>query len=93
MADAKDRSETEKRQVIGKVSATERDPSSSEDFSFWLAPAEIVNPFDIIEAEQMEGTRTFGLVTEIRQITDAPSHLSNFISSRLRKNDFSANLG
>lgn len=79
MAQAKEKHE--ERQVIGKVSATERDPSSSEDFSFWLAPAEIVNPFDIVEAEQMEGTRTFGLVTNIRQITDAPSHLSNFISS------------
>ena len=29
----------------------------------------------------MEGTSTFGLVTNIKQITDAPSHLSNYISS------------
>ncbi|MEW6172897.1 MAG: ATP-binding protein [Bacillota bacterium] len=69
------------RRIVGKASATERDPNSSEKFSFWLAPEEIVNPFDIIEAEQMEGTRTFGLVTNIKQITDAPSHLSNFISN------------
>jgi len=68
-------------QVIGKASATERDPNSSERFSFWLAPDEIVNPFDIVEADQLEGTRTFGLVTNIKQVTDAPSHLSNFISS------------
>jgi len=67
--------------TIGKASATERDPNSSEKFSFWLAPEEIANPFDIVEADQMEGTRTFGLVTNIRQITDAPSHLSNYISS------------
>lgn len=69
------------RKIIGKASATERDPNSSEKFSFWLAPEEIVNPFDIVEAEQMQGTRTFGLVTNIKQITDAPSHLSNYISS------------
>lgn len=69
------------RRVIGKASATERDPNSSDKFSFWLAPGEIVNPFDIVEAEQMAGTRTFGLVTNIKQITDAPSHLSNYISS------------
>lgn len=68
-------------EVIGKASATERDPNSSEKFSFWLAPDEIVNPFDIVEADQLEGTRTFGLVTNIKQVTDAPSHLSNFISS------------
>jgi len=67
--------------IIGKASATERDPNSSEDFSFWLAPEEIVNPFDIVEADQMEETRTFGLVTDIEQVTDAPSHLSNYISS------------
>src|SRR2546425_8926862 len=68
-------------EVIGKASATERDPNSSEKFSFWLAPDEIVNPFDIVEADQLEGTRTFGLVTNIKQVTDAPTHLSNFISS------------
>jgi hypothetical protein len=67
--------------IIGKASATERDPNSSEEFSFWLGPEEIVNPFDIVEAEQMAGTRTFGLVTNIAQVTDAPSHLSNFISN------------
>jgi len=72
---------TEGRRVIGKASATEREPNSSEKFSFWLAPGEIVNPFDIVEAEHLQGTRTFGLVTNIKQITDAPSHLSNYISS------------
>ncbi|MDH7577331.1 MAG: ATP-binding protein [Bacillota bacterium] len=71
----------EERKVIGKASATEREPNSSEKFSFWLAADEIVNPFDIIEADQMAGTRTFGLVTNIKQVTDAPSHLSNYISS------------
>ncbi len=69
------------KQIIGKASATQNEPNSSEKFSFWLAPEEIVNPFDIIEADQMQGTRTFGLVTNIKQITDAPSHLSNYISS------------
>ncbi len=71
----------EDRQIIGKASATERDPNSSEKFSFWLAANAIVNPFDIVEAEQMAKTRTFGLVTNVKQITDAPSHLSNYISS------------
>lgn len=66
---------------IGKASATERAPNSSEKFYFWLSGREIVNPFDIVEADQLEGTRTFGLVTNIEQSTDAPSHLSNFISS------------
>jgi len=77
----KDTTRVDDRKAIGKASATERDPTSSEKFSFWLAPEGIVNPFDIVEADQMQGTRTFGLVTNIKQITDAPSHLSNYISS------------
>jgi hypothetical protein len=67
--------------VIGRASATERDPNSSEKFSFWLAPGALVNPFDIMEAAQVQQSRTFGLVTNIKQLTDAPSHLSNFISN------------
>jgi DNA helicase HerA-like ATPase len=70
-----------KQKAIGKASATEREPNSSEKFALWLAPDEILNPFDIVEADQMAGTSTFGLVTNIKQVTDAPSHLSNYISS------------
>jgi hypothetical protein len=79
--------ETKEREIIGKSSATERDPNSSEKFSFWLGPEKIVNPFDIVEAEQMENTRTFGLVTNIKQITDSPSHLSNYISNDFGSTD------
>jgi hypothetical protein len=66
--------------VIGRVSATERSPSSSEEFQFWMDPDEVVNPFDVIEVEHMRDTTTFGLVTNIEHMTDAPSHLSNFVS-------------
>ena len=82
MADNQEEKAPEANQpIIGKASATEHDPNSSEQFSFWLGPDQIVNPFDIVEAEQMVGTRTFGLVANVKQVTDAPSHLSNFISS------------
>jgi len=69
---------------IGKTSATDRDPNSSEKFSFWLAPGVIVNPFDIVEVRQVshEGeSKTFGLVTTLEHRTDSPTHLANFISS------------
>jgi len=69
------------RQPIGRASATERDPNSSEQFSFWLAPDALVNPFDIVEAEHVQDSRTYGLVVNIQHITDAPSHLSNYISN------------
>jgi DNA helicase HerA-like ATPase len=67
--------------VIGRASATERDPNSAEKFSFWLRPAFRVNPFDIVGAEHFEESRTYGLVTNIKHLTDAASHLSNYISN------------
>jgi hypothetical protein len=78
--------------VIGKTSATERDANSSDKFNFWLAPAQIVNPFDIVQVEHMgqameEGKPTgqpscsYGLVTTIEHRTDSPNHLANFVSS------------
>ncbi len=68
-------------EVIGRASATEREPNSAEKFSFWIRPGVRLNPFDIIAAEHMEGSLTYGLVTNIRHVTDAAGHLSNFISN------------
>ena len=76
--------ETEQIKAIGKTSATDRDPNTSDRFSFWLAPGVIVNPFDIVQVEQVshEGkSETFGLVTILEHRTDSPTHLANFISS------------
>lgn len=66
---------------IGRVSATDRDPNTSDEFSFWLTPGTIVNPFDIVDADQYEESCTYGLVVGLEHRTDAPSHLSNFISN------------
>jgi DNA helicase HerA-like ATPase len=76
--------ESENIQGIGKTSATDRDPITSEKFMFWLTPKVIVNPFDIVEVEQVshEGkSKTYGLVTILEHRTDSPNHLANFISS------------
>ncbi|MHA1410769.1 MAG: ATP-binding protein [Candidatus Odinarchaeia archaeon] len=77
-----EKNNTEKE--IGKSSATDRDPNTSDKFTFWLAPNTIVNPFDIVEVEQVshEGkSKTFGLVTTLEHRTDSPTHLANYISS------------
>jgi len=77
--------EDNKREMeIGKTSSTERNANTSDKFQFWLAPGIIVNPFDIVEVEQVSHdgeSRTFGLVTNLEHRTDSPSHLANFISS------------
>ena len=79
----KDNSEKkpQSEEIIGRASATEREPNSAEKFSFWIRPGVRLNPFDIIAAEHMEGSLTYGLVTNIRHVTDAAGHLSNFISN------------
>ncbi len=72
---------------IGRGSATEHAPNSAEQFQFWIKPSELVNPFDIVAAQHYQdpGTEetsyTYGLVTNIKHITDAASHLSNYISN------------
>lgn len=72
----------EKEKPIGRATATERVPNSSERFSFWLKPGQIINPFDIVAAEQdLDGSTTYGLVTNIQHTTDAPTHLSNYIAN------------
>jgi hypothetical protein len=67
--------------VIGRASATERQANTADRFSFWLRPAEQVNPFDIVAAEHLDGTMSYGLVTGIQHSTDAPTHLTNFIAN------------
>lgn len=79
--------ETPENQPIGRSSATEREANSAEQFQFWIKPEELVNPFDIVAAEHYPapGTKdvsfTYGLVTNIKLITDAGGHLANFISN------------
>lgn len=67
--------------IIGRASATERQANSAERFYFWLRPEEQVNPFDIVDAEHLDDTHTYGLVTNIHHSTDAPAHLSNYIAN------------
>jgi len=71
---------------LGRTSATEREPITSEKFTFWLTDEVIVNPFDIVTVEQVNQpgeppSHSYGLVTTLEHRTDAPNHLANFISS------------
>jgi hypothetical protein len=77
---------------IGRTSATEREAITSDRFAFWLTGDVIVNPFDIVAVDQVNqpgepASRTYGLVTTLEHRTDAPSHLSNYISSNFGQLD------
>jgi hypothetical protein len=70
--------------IIGKVSATEKNPSSCEEFNFWLEDKQKVSPFDFIKVENNIGdlkSTTYCVIEDILHITDSPGHLSNYISS------------
>jgi hypothetical protein len=67
--------------VIGRTSATDREPNTSDEFNFWITANVIVNPFDIVQSEHLNGSKTYGLVTMLEHRTDAASHLANYVSN------------
>lgn len=70
------------RKLIGRVSATEKNPSSCDDFQFWLSDDTILSPFDIVRVEnKSDNSVTYGVVQDILHITDGTGHLSNYVSS------------
>lgn len=67
--------------IIGKVSATEKCPSTIDEFYFWTDKKQILSPFDVVKVNHESDSVTFGVVEEINHITDAPSHFTSYISS------------
>ena len=60
--------------IIGKVSATEKNPSTIDDFYFWTDKKCILSPFDIVKVEHESSSVTYGVIEEINHVTDASSH-------------------
>ena len=69
------------RKTIGKVAATEKKPTTIDEFYFWTDKQRVLNPFDVVKVKHIEGSISFGVIEEISHITDSASYLSNFISS------------
>ena len=69
--------------IIGKISATEKYPSTTDDFFFWTDKGEILSPFDIVKVKHLpnDSTITYAVIEEINHVTDAASHFTNYISS------------
>lgn len=67
--------------VIGRVVATEKHPTTIDDFTFWTDPELILNPFDIVKVQHVNNSFSYGVIEDIAHITDAASFLTNFISS------------
>ncbi len=67
--------------VIGRVVATEKHPTTIDDFTFWTDPELILNPFDLVKVQHVNNSFSYGVIEDIAHITDAASFLTNFISS------------
>ena len=67
--------------VIGRIVATEKNPTTIDNFTFWTAPELILNPFDIVKVEHVGGSYSYGVIEDIAHITDAASFLTTFISN------------
>lgn len=70
-------------ELIGRVVATEKHPTTIDDFTFWTEPDLILNPFDIVKVQHVNGSFSYGVIEDISHITDAASFLTSFISSDL----------
>jgi len=67
--------------IIGRVVATEKNPTTIDNFTFWTDPELILNPFDIVKVQHVNNSFSYGVIEDIAHITDAASFLTNFISS------------
>ncbi len=66
---------------IGKIIATEKVPTTVDEFFFWTDKHLILKPFDVIKVEHIKNSVTFGVVEEISHLTDGASFLAGYISS------------
>lgn len=67
--------------LIGKVIATEKNPTTIDDFYFWTDKKCQLKPFDVVVVKHIEKSETFGVIEEISHITDTPGYLAGYISS------------
>ena len=74
-------------ETIGRIIATEKQPSTIEEFTFWTQKDYKLKPFDVVvvdhipSTDKKENSKTFGVVEEISHMTDSPSALAGYISS------------
>ena len=74
-----------KNKPIGRVVATESNPTTTVGVRFWLEPDVQLKPFDVVRLAPPEHKDQIGefyaIVNEIEQVSDVPSPLSSFISA------------
>ena len=67
--------------IIGRVIATEKNPTTMDEFTFWTDSNLKLHAFDIVKVKHVDGSFSYGVIKNISHITDAQSFLTGFISS------------
>src|SRR3972149_6951576 len=69
------------QKAIGKITATEKTPSSCNKVQFWVHHDEVIRPFDIVRIPHINESFTNAIVQDIKYISDSAGHLANYVSS------------
>lgn len=74
------------KKAIGKVTATEKQPTTCNTLRFWVHHDVIIRPFDIVRVEHIskhggKPSYTYAIVQDLEYITDSTGHLANYVSS------------
>ncbi|MBN2311519.1 MAG: ATP-binding protein [Candidatus Hydrogenedentes bacterium] len=73
--------------VIGRVTATEKAPTTCCKVRFWVDPEVVLRPFDIVRISHLPsapgGSKScsYAIIQDLEYITDSSGHLASFISS------------
>ena len=71
----------EQSKIIGRVIATEKKPTTIDEFTFWTDITSKLSAFDIVKVQHIDESYSYGVIKSISHITDASSFLTGFISS------------
>ncbi len=77
--------------IIGRVAATEKVPTTIDEFYFWTDKEKLLNPFDVVKVNHIKNSVTYGVVEEISHITDASSYLTSYISNDFGNTELTPN--
>jgi len=67
--------------VIGKITATERKPTTYNTIRFWLSEDEEIRIFDVVRIRHVKDSYTYAIVKDLQYITDSAGDLANYVSS------------
>jgi DNA helicase HerA-like ATPase len=68
-------------EIIGRVVATEKNPSTTNSVQFWVEKDVVLKPFDIVMVRHIKGSKTYAIITELRYLTDSSGYLADWVSS------------